>query len=34
LITVYFDGSHAYPESREAVVAEVGRIVARQFSRP
>jgi beta-lactamase class A len=33
MITAYFDGSHAYPESREAVLAEVGRIVARAFAR-
>lgn len=32
-ITAYFDGSHAYPESREAVLAEVGRIVAKAFAR-
>ncbi len=33
VITAYFDGSHAYPESREAVLAEVGRIVAKAFAR-
>jgi beta-lactamase class A len=33
LIAAYFDGSHAYPESREAVLAEVGRIVAKAFAR-
>ncbi|HEX3652372.1 MAG TPA: class A beta-lactamase [Rhizomicrobium sp.] len=31
-IAAYFDGSHAYPESREAVLAEVGRIVAKVFA--
>jgi beta-lactamase class A len=33
LITAYFDGSHSYPESREAVLAEVGRIAAKAFTR-
>jgi beta-lactamase class A len=33
VIAAYFDGSHAYPESREAVLAEVGRIVAKAFAR-
>jgi hypothetical protein len=33
LIAAYFDGSHAYPESRQAVLAEVGRIVAKAFAR-
>jgi beta-lactamase class A len=32
LIAAYFDGSHSYPESREPALAEVGRIVAKEFA--
>jgi beta-lactamase class A len=32
LIAAYFDGAHAYPESREAVLAEAGRIVVKAFA--
>jgi beta-lactamase class A len=32
LIAAYFNGAHAYPESREAVLAEVGRIAAKAFA--
>jgi beta-lactamase class A len=33
LIAAYYTGSRLYPESREAVLAEVGRIVAEAFAR-
>lgn len=32
LIAAYYKGSRLYPESRDAVLAEVGRIVARKFA--
>lgn len=33
LIAAYYTGSRLYPESRDAVLADVGRIVAREFGR-
>jgi beta-lactamase class A len=33
LIAAYYTGSRLYPESRDAVLADAGRIVAKEFSR-